>query len=175
MVFCKNVLLIYSQKYLIIHSIVAVARIQTEKERIIEGELRCTQLVKHLERTGSSMDVFLSEDASGVVRKVVYDSHTNQMIGLVLPFNATNGMPELFSFQATSAEAIKSYMELPQSTLVYIVVAQPLKKKTPPFILQIFGSINKFETSDVLKRWEYTLKELKRYDELDLSKFIYVN
>lgn len=109
------------------------------------------------------MDIFLSEDASGVVRKVSYDSHTNQMIGLVLPFNDANGMPQLFSFQANSADDIKRYMELPQSILVYIVVAQSLKKDSPPFILQIFGSINKFAAKDVIKRWEYTLKELKKY------------
>lgn len=121
-------------------------------------------LVKHLEMTESPMDIFLSEDASGVIRKVAYDSHTNQMIGLVLPFNDATGMPQLFSFQANSADEIKRYMELPQSTLVYIVVAQPLKKYSPPFILQIFGSINKFEAKDVIKRWEYTLKELKKYD-----------
>lgn len=134
----------------------------TDKDRIIEGELRIEQLKKHLERTKSPNAIFLSEDASGVVRKVAYDSYTNQMIGLVLPFNEINGMPRLFSFQAKSAEEMKSFMELPQSTLVYLIVAQPLKRDSPPFILQIFGSVNKFETSDALKRWQHTVKELKK-------------
>lgn len=133
-----------------------------EKDRIIEGELRCEQLVKHLERTKSPNAVFLSEDGSGVVRKVVYDSRTNQMVGLVLPFDDTTGMPQPFSFQAKSEAAIRQFMELPQATLVYIIVAKPLKRDAPPFILQIFGTNNKFETTHVMKRWRHTVNELKK-------------
>lgn len=105
---------------------------------------------------------FLSEDGSGIVKKIVYDSHTNQLIGLVLPFNKKNGMPELFTYQAKSAEAIEQLMELPQSTHVYIVVAQPLNENSIPFILQIFGTNNQFESEDVLKRWKYTEAELNK-------------
>lgn len=136
--------------------------IHAEKERIIEGELRCEQLSKHLEMTKSPRAVFLSEDGSGVIQKVVYDSHTNQMIGLVLPFNETNGMPRSFSFIAKSEEDMRNYMKLPQSTLVYIVVAQPLQRNSPSFILQIFGTNNKFESGHVLKRWKHIVNELKK-------------
>lgn len=84
------------------------------------------------------------------------------MIGLVLPINKTNGMPQLKTFIAESAEKMKEYLERPLSTLVYIVAAQPLKEKTPPFILQIFGTDNKFDKNVVGKRWEYTMDELKK-------------
>lgn len=139
-----------------------VKRIHTSKDRIVEGELRCEQLLNHLEKTNSPKSIFLSEDGSGIVQKVVYDAHYNQLIGLVLPFNETNGMPKLFSFKAEGIEEIEKYMKLPQSTLVYIVVAQPMKVGVSPFILQIFGTNNTFDTSSVLKRWAHTESELKK-------------
>lgn len=137
-------------------------RIHTSKNRIVEGELRCELLCQHLERSSSPKSVFLSEDGSGVVKKVVYDSHSNQLIGLVLPMNEKNGMPIICSFKADSAELIKKHMEEPQSTLVYIVVAQPLNGKAAPFILQIYGTDNKFKAISVLKRWMHTENELKK-------------
>lgn len=136
--------------------------IYMDKDMIIEGALRCEQLAKHLELTNSPKSVFISEDGSGIVQKVTYDSRTNQMIGLVLPFNEIDGMPRQFSFKATSEESIRKYMEQPQSTLVYIIVAQPLKKGAPPFILQMFGTNNKFEAGHILKRWRHTVSELKK-------------
>lgn len=108
------------------------------------------------------MSVCLSEDASGILKKVVYDSKSNRMIGLVLPMNEKNGMPQIKTFIAESAEKMKEYLERPLSSLVYIVAAQPLKEKTPPFILQIYGTDNKFNKRAVSKRWEYTIYELKK-------------
>lgn len=141
----------------------AVKKIQDSKERIIEGQLRCDELKEHLDRTNSSKVVFLSEDGSGIVRRIVYDGKTNQLIGLVLPFNESNGIPKFFSFVANSREDIENYMKLPQSKHVYIVIAQPLDGRGVPFILQLFGSDNKFTAADVQKRWQYTEKELQKY------------
>lgn len=124
--------------------------------------MRCHQLLKHLQQTNAQKKVFLSEDASGIVKKIVYDSRNNQLIGLVLPLNGKNGMPQTLNFQAKSAETIKQYMDMPQSTLVYIVVAQPLEENGIPFILQIFGTNNVFKTEHVLKRWKHTVDELKK-------------
>lgn len=145
-------------------------RINTEKVRIIEGELRIKELLQHLENLNAPMSVFLSEDASGILKRVYYDSRTNQMIGIVLPLNERNGMPQTITFKAESAEKMKEYLGKPLSTLVYIVAAQPIKEKAPPFIVQIFGTNNKFKADDVSKRWEHTIHELKKY-ELNLKAF----
>lgn len=142
--------------------LISVNSISKRKEIVIEGELRCKQLVDYLEQSNYPKSVFLSEDASGVVKKVVYDSRTNQLVGLVLPFDSMNGMPQLFAFSVESAEEIKKFMELPTSHLIYIIVAEPLHKKARPFILQLFGTNNKFTAYDVLKRWQYTESELKK-------------
>lgn len=136
--------------------------IHESKERIIEGELKCEALVRHLEQSNYPKSIILAEDASGIVKRVVFDSRINQLVGLLLPLSENNGMPVLYSFQAESAEKIKQYMELPQSKLVYVIVAQPLAKNAKPFILQIYGTDNKFTTSDVLKRWDYIGIELKK-------------
>lgn len=84
------------------------------------------------------------------------------MIGLALPLNENNGMPLVKTFMGESAEIIKENLKKPLSTLVYIVAAQPLTEKAAPFILQIFGTNNKFDKSNVLKRWKYTINELKK-------------
>lgn len=129
----------------------------------MEGELRSKQLAKYLEDINSPKYVFLSEDASGVVQKVVYDVSTNQLVGLVLPLNEINGMPKMFTYEAKSAEEIERFLKLQQSTLVYIIVVQPLVNEASPFILQMFGTNNTFKTCDVLSRWAYTEAELKKW------------
>lgn len=75
------------------------------------------ELNEHLVRINSPKVVFISEDGSGVVRRTVYDSNSNQLVGLVLPLQPTNGCPKTFSYIATSEEEIRKNMELPQSSL----------------------------------------------------------
>lgn len=133
-----------------------------DKKIVIEGELRCQALKEHLIKNDAPLSVYLSEDGSGLVKRVVYDVKTNQLVGIVLPLNQ-NGMPRKFSYTPTSASQIEEFMQLSQSGLVYIVVAQPLASNASPFILQLFGTDNKFKNDDVLKRWAYTEKELERY------------
>lgn len=74
-------------------------------------------------------------------------------------------MPIPRMFKADSPESIKRHLENPQSSLMYVVVAQPLKEKVAPFVLQLLGTDNRFKTEDVLKRWIHTEKELKRFVE----------
>lgn len=115
-----------------------------------------------MERIDAPKAVFLSEDASGLVKKVVYDVKTNQLIGLVLPLSDENGLPRMFSFLATSENTIRQLMHKEPSPLIYIIVAQPLKKNAPSFILQLYGTDNTFKTENVTKRWDFTIRELKK-------------
>lgn len=132
------------------------------KTRIVEGELRCKELRAYLEKINSKMNVWLCEDGSGINTKVELDPSTNQLVGIVLPFNFENGMPISFTFLADSAEKMRKHMEERTSTHVYIVLAQPLIQNAPPFILQIFGTDNKFTAHNVLQRWNWTAAELKK-------------
>lgn len=107
-------------------------------------------------------NVWLSEDATGILSKVEYDPKTNQMIGLVLPIDFDSGMPIPFSFMARNAEEIDSNMQRTKSCSVYVIMAQPLVENAPPFMLQLFGTDNKFRSRDVLQRWKFTSAELER-------------
>lgn len=137
------------------------SHIQKNKQAVFEGQFRAKELNDYLERIGAPKTVFISEDGSGIVKKVVYDRGSNQLVGILLPLQP-NGCPKPFSYLATSEEEIRRCMELPQSSLAYIIVAQPLKKGAAPFILQIFGTDNRFKSSDVVNRWGYMERELKR-------------
>lgn len=124
--------------------------------------MRCEELNAYLDGLKLVKHVWLSEDATGIVAKVEFDPKTNQMIGLTLPMDPITGMPVAFTYLARNAEEIQANMQKKTSSLVYIVLAQPLKKGVPPFILQIFGTNNKFTTQNVLLRWKHTINELKR-------------
>lgn len=141
--------------------------ISERKPKIVEGQLRSKELLEYLHCVNAKKIVFLSEDASGIITKVEYDSKTNQLVGLVLPLASDTGMPIPLSFNAASQTEIQRIMKLERkSSLVYVIMAQPLIEHTPPFVLQIFGTDNKFTTMNVIDRWLYTARELRRYINL---------
>lgn len=139
-----------------------VSYINQKKVKVNEGELRCKGLVTYLERINAPKFVWLSEDGSGIVAKAVYDVASNLLIGLSLPINQQTGMPQTSTFNARSLEEIEKHMSQSKSTHVYIVMAQPVIAHASPFILQIYGTNNKFKTVDVLNRWTYTKSELEK-------------
>lgn len=140
-----------------------VFHINKNKQKIIEGQLRCAELAKYLDGLNVAKRVWICEDGTGINAKIEFDSSTNQLIGIVLPINKCNGLPEPFVYMATSAEDIKRHATKPLSKYLYTVLAQPLHPNIPPFVLQVFGTDNTFESKDVVHRWEYTIQELQKY------------
>lgn len=136
--------------------------INEEKSPIIEGEIRVKELFEYLNKMNAVKQICMSEDASGVVSKVQYDPATNQLIGIKLPFNKSTGCPVPFTFMAPNVEMIKKRLMMEKSNLVYIVMAQPLDEKIPPFVLQMFGSDSRFDANYFSKRWKHTITELKK-------------
>lgn len=133
------------------------------KQKIVEGELRCQELSDYLDKLNAPRKVWLSEDASGIVSKVVYDSTTNQLVGLVLPLDKRTGLPITYSFTPHSMSDIEKQIQgYAKSTLVYIVIAQPLMDTVPPFILLVFGTDNKFKSLDVMQRWKHVKDSLAK-------------
>lgn len=142
-----------------------VAKIRDNRRRIIEGELRCEQLSQYLENLNVDKTVWLSEDGSGIVSSIHYDSVFEELVGYVLPNCPKTGSPIPFSFKAGDADEITKHMSnsnIKQSSLVYLVMAQPLSDSAPPFVLQIFGTDNRFSKEDVIKRWRHTQNELAK-------------
>lgn len=140
----------------------SVAYIKQNKQRMIEGELRCKQLNEYLEQLQLKKCIWLCEDATGIVSKIEYDPSTNQIVGLVLPFNSKTGNPISFSFMAESDADIRKFVKMRTSKHFYLVLAQPLVAKVPPFVLQMFGSDNTFTSVDVHRRWVHTIEELNK-------------
>lgn len=136
--------------------------INKNKPIITEGELRIKDLNHYLECLNLEKYVWLSEDATGIVAKVEFDQKSNQMVGLVLPTDQVSGMPITYKYLALNEEEIHKINKCAKSTHVYFVMAQPIMKNLPPFILQIFGNDNKFTTQNVLLRWKHTVAELHR-------------
>lgn len=135
--------------------------ISQSKSTVIEGDFRAEGLLRHIEKVNAPRKVWISEDATGIVSRVEFDPSTNQVVGLVLPTNHTSGMPIPFTFMARSAESIEQHLNKPRSTLVYFIMAQPLKESVPPYVLMLFGTDNKFIKENVIHRWRFMNKKLK--------------
>lgn len=152
----------YSVKLHVFAFLFLVSHISQSKCQIIEGHLRTKELLNYLEKMQLEKIVWLCEDGTGINSKVEYHPSTNQLVGLVLPTNSTTGMPIPFTFMANSAEEIEKHSRERPSTLVYVILALPLKPNVPPFVLQLFGTDNKFTTDNVLQRWQHTIRDLQK-------------
>lgn len=135
--------------------------ISNNKQSIVEGQLRAKELSDYLKKVNAPQKVWLSEDGSGIISKVSYDTSSNQMVGLVLPTNEETGMPIPFTYVPESVGEIEEHLQRPKSTTVYVVMAQALKENVPPFVLQIFGT-DEFTSENVMKRWAHTKIELAK-------------
>lgn len=134
--------------------------IQKYKVRINEGELRAKELKFYLEKIGAPNSVWLSEDGSGIVQRAVYDVHSNKIVGLNLPLDRTSGMPLSSQYEAKTLGDIENHMQNQLSSLVYVIIAQPIQPNAAPFVLQLYGTNNKFSSADVANRWKFTMEKL---------------
>lgn len=140
--------------------------INENKTKVVEGKLRCKELSEYLDSMQVEKRIWISEDATAITSNVTYDPSTNQLVGIVLPTDKKNGCPIPLSFEAKNERVIKEYLNHTQSHFVYLIMAQPLNEKIPPFVLQMFGTNSEFKSKDVIARWNSTKLELKKYSNL---------
>lgn len=136
--------------------------IDNNKSRVIEGKIRCKELVDYLDSLGGAKRVWISEDATALSVKVNYDPKTNQLVGITLPIDVKTGSTISLVFDADNEDVIKEHLKKPWSSYVYLVLAQALDESIPPFVLQMFGTNNEFRSTDVVKRWSYYKQELNK-------------
>ena len=118
---------------------------------IREGQCRAKELKEFLISRNLPLVVWLSEDATRLTGRVQYDKETNQLIGFVLPFDS-NGMPIANTCSATSVNKMEeSFNNGTIAKLIYVVIAQSLVERGPPFSLCLFGTDNKFTYIDVAR------------------------
>lgn len=144
--------------------------INQNKNHLTEGHLRCMELKTYLQKVGAPDMVWLSEDGSGIIRRAVYDVRSNKLVGINFPIDSLTGMPLTESYLARTLSDISKHMKNQLSSLVYLIMAQPVKPKCPPFVLQLFGTDNKFTSQNVLDRWEFTIQELKKWVDFELFR-----
>lgn len=63
-----------------------------KQTRVVEGQLRCSELVKYIEDHKTRKIIWLSEDATAIIPTVKYDPRTNQLVGILQPIDK-NGCP----------------------------------------------------------------------------------
>ncbi|VEN51230.1 unnamed protein product [Callosobruchus maculatus] len=130
-------------------------------EKIEEGVFDYDGLCRFLEERNLPKVVWISEDGTRVTGKIEYDSRSNKVVGFTLPL--VDGLPQTSSFLATSAKAIQDYfLTSSKANYAYIVMAQPLSKFAPPHCLVVFRTDNRFDASDVTKRWKHIKESLKK-------------
>jgi hypothetical protein len=135
---------------------------KSNDNKIVEGQLRMSELKDFLVSNNLPLKVWISEDGTRILDKVEYDPQTNQLVGLVLPLEK-DGMPKVLSHEADCARNIESLiLNKEKSKIGYIVVAQPLYRGNRSFCLSFFGTNNKFTYIDVVKRWTHIYNEAKK-------------
>lgn len=145
--------------------------INASNYRIVEGIPRYDELLVYLKQRNLPLVVSLSEDATRIVGKVQYDSSANQLVGFVQPINIQTGMPIAFSYPARSAPEILGHFSSGNeaSAFINVIMVQPIEKKAPAFCLLLFGSNNRYSSSDVARRWSYIAFQLAKLNIKVLS------
>lgn len=122
--------------------------------RIEEGEFRYKSLRDH-QNTFNYQVAACSEDATAVVKKIVYNSSTNTFTGFSTPLK--HGIPLSNYFQTDSFDELKEWFEtLDKSKYLNIHMIQPLNSSclySSPFLLSGYGIRNDFKAVDILHRW----------------------
>jgi hypothetical protein len=103
---------------------------------------------------------FCSEDTTGVLRRIEYDSSTNSFIGFSTP--VVDGVPSQRRFQANTFNDLQTIFNTNEiARLLNVHMFQSIPEKDhpmnipKPFMLSAYGVDNKFTTMDVLRRWMY--------------------
>ncbi|CAF1435863.1 unnamed protein product [Rotaria sordida] len=104
----------------------------------------------------------MSEDCSAIIPRVEYDSTFNIFNGLVIP--VLNGVPTENSSQFNSFDDLKHAIETtPRSNLVNVHLVQPISTSDSyvpsATVLSAYGTDNKINSIDILKRWLYIYQQ----------------
>ncbi|CAF1482890.1 unnamed protein product [Rotaria sp. Silwood1] len=103
---------------------------------------------------------FYSEDTTGIIPKVEYDSSTNSFIGFTTPI--VDGIPLMKHYQADTFDDFKIiYKTNETAPLLNVHMFQSISTEDDPtnfpkpVLLSAYGVDNKFTAMDILRRWMY--------------------
>ncbi|CAF1118836.1 unnamed protein product [Didymodactylos carnosus] len=123
---------------------------------IEEGKFQIDHLLKH----ASVIDCrygFMSEDSTGVIRKIEYDSVTNAFIGFSTPLIA--GLPSCKHFQIDAFDELKTWFSTyEKAQLLNVHMFQPITTNSAlssPYLFSTYGTSSKFTPNDIWCRWVF--------------------
>ncbi|KAJ1518923.1 hypothetical protein ONE63_011465 [Megalurothrips usitatus] len=132
--------------------------INCNADPVVECVLSIPELVSFLDKRNLPREIIVSIDATAVSQRVQYDPKTNQVCGLKPALNSC-GLPVALSFPAVSAAKIKEFIDNNSvSTVAFVIMARPHAANAPAFCLSLYGSDNKFSTSQVDSSLQYLAK-----------------
>jgi len=136
--------------------------ITNSNSKITEGEFQFDQLQKHFDNLNVQY-AFGSEDATGIIKKIKYDSTTNTFNGFSTPLN--HGVPIKEYYQTDSFDTLKMWFNsIEKSSLLNAHMIQPVQSTSQsiipsPFLLSAYGIDNTTTANDVLQRWWYIFNQ----------------
>ncbi len=127
-----------------------------------EGVLRSEELLRYLIKHEYPMHGWGSEDATKNTPGVRYCPKTNRMVGLVGPLNEGTGFPDLSNFEFNTVEkAFEVYQSHSKAEYINVQMFQPLQSNSVPFVINMFGTDNRFTHVHVRNRWINTKNALE--------------
>lgn len=86
--------------------------------------------------------VWVSEDATAIIRKLEYNPISNKIVGFALPFQ--NGVTNVNAYLATTANIIAQHFQNnSKATYAYVIVVKSLIENVPSLCPTLFGTNNK--------------------------------
>jgi hypothetical protein len=130
------------------------ALIDSTANRVTEGEFRYSLMFDYISSQNINF-VFVSEDCTSVVPRIIYDVQLDTFIGFTPHLD--DGLPQVNSFSTDSFAELEVWFEtLKKSHLLNLCMIQPINSSSTacsPFVLSAFGTDNQFNTQDILMRW----------------------
>ena len=136
--------------------------ISSSNSKITEAEFRFDQLHKYFDNL-NVLYAFGSEDATGVIKKIKYDSRTNTFNGFPAPLD--RGVPIKEYYQTDSYDTLKFWFNsMDKASLLNVHMIQPVKSSNTttipsPFLLSAYGIDSTATANDVLHRWWYIFNQ----------------
>ncbi|CAM4987215.1 unnamed protein product, partial [Rotaria socialis] len=107
--------------------------------------------------------VFDSEDCTGIVKRIKYDSTTNTFTGF--PSLLGRGVPVKSYYQTDSFDALKLWLNsIDKASLLNVHMIQPVQSTDnssipSPYLLSAYGIDNTATANDILQRWWYIFNQ----------------
>ena len=130
-------------------------KLAAEELRAQEGEFRYDDLQKYMLTANSNL-AFCGEDATAVLRKIVYDVRSNSFVGFTPPLD-DDGLPRVKHFRTNSFEELSDWFDHEDiSHLLNLHMLQAIPtdgNNISPFALAAYGTNGKYTCVNIIRRW----------------------